>query len=232
MLAQINNKPELKPPFEIWQNIQVTAFSIQEFVLAGLYIYEANKALKPYSGFRKNRYRRVMRNLIYVNVLVIVLDIAVMCTQYAGLFGVHVVFKAAVYSVKLFVEFFVLNQLTEVTMNNDGSGSGEPHYKAAVGTHGTHMDGGGVAAVRTNLSHDPTATTTSLDYDDDHPSGYSSFAGKGATPPDRNKSDPQNQVYRTTEVVITSEYNEDSRQQTGRESDIPRRRKDEWIELD
>ena len=171
-----------------------------------------------------------MRNLIYVNVLVIVLDIAVMCTQYAGLFEVHVVFKAAVYSVKLFVEFVVLNQLTEVTMSGrDDSGIGEPHY---MSTFPTHLDGPHSGAVHTNVSHGPTATKISADDEDDHTSGYSSFKGKGATHQEGAAADSRNGVYRTTEVVITSEYNNETGQPTGRESDVPRRRKDEWIELD
>ncbi|KAK2763059.1 hypothetical protein FQN54_009692 [Arachnomyces sp. PD_36] len=134
-----NNDENLIPIYNVWQNIQVTAFSIQEFILAGLYIYEARKVLKPSREFRKAKVEEVMRHLIYVNILVIFLDIAVMCTQYAGMYEIHVVFKGAVYGVKLFVEFFILNQLTEIARHNIFTEDSDPstlnHHGTGIGKH-------------------------------------------------------------------------------------------------
>jgi hypothetical protein len=101
--------------YDIWQNIHITVLSIQEFIISGLYIHEARKILQPTDHYRREQVRQVMKRLIYVNVLVILLDIAVMCTQYAGMYQVHVAFKGAIYSVKLVLEFFVLNQLADVS---------------------------------------------------------------------------------------------------------------------
>jgi hypothetical protein len=89
----------------------VTAFSIQEIIIASLYIDGTRKCLQPSEQFQKMKFRLVMRHLIYASVFVIMMDIAVLCVQYANLFQIQVVFKGAVYSVKLFVEFFILNRL-------------------------------------------------------------------------------------------------------------------------
>ena len=50
---------------------------------------------------------------MYANIFIIVLDLAIVSIQYANLFQIQVVFKGAVYSVKLLIEFFVLNRLMD-----------------------------------------------------------------------------------------------------------------------
>jgi hypothetical protein len=79
-------------------------------------------------------FRMAIRRLICINVLVFCLDVAVMCTQYAGLFEVHVASKGAAYSVKLFVEFFVLNQLAVISRTGTGLcfGDSVPDLSSAV----------------------------------------------------------------------------------------------------
>ena len=57
------------------EKIQVTAFAIQEFIISGLYVYETRQILKPGETFHKKRTRRVMRHLIYVNILIIIIHL-------------------------------------------------------------------------------------------------------------------------------------------------------------
>lgn len=56
-----------------------------------------------------------MVHLIVVNVLLIVLDATILGLEYAGLYGYQTAWKALVYSVKLKMEFTVLNRLKEMT---------------------------------------------------------------------------------------------------------------------
>jgi hypothetical protein len=151
-----------------------------------------------------------MWRLIYVNILVIVLDIAVMCTQYAGLFQLHVVFKGAVYSIKLFVEFFVLNQLTEVC-SVGLSGESGPSDFSGKGS-GSYVHGN----VRS------TASGSTKDEEGD-PLGHSAFAKKSRVALEDTKS--QGRVFRTTEVVVSSEQVEQS------PPNPASRKRNEWIEL-
>lgn len=222
--VQTNTKPELIPPFNIWQNIQVTAFSIQEFILAGLYIYEARSVLRPSKEFRKAKVGQVMRNLIYVNILVIILDIAVMCTQYVGMYEVHVVFKAAVYSVKLFVEFFVLNQLTEIT----GSGmltEESDGYLSSLNHHGTTI------CKRASIA--PSHSAAGMEAGD--PQDYF-FPGKGGTDSPVDTAS-KSQVSRTSEndtsLLVPAAHTGEG--QTGENekahASAAIRKGDEWIEL-
>ena len=77
--------------------------------------------LKPGETFQKKRTRQIMLHLIYVNIFIILMDIALLCTEYANLYEIQITFKGAVYSVKLRLEFVVLNQLRSLAVPQDGS---------------------------------------------------------------------------------------------------------------
>src|SRR6266496_4346148 len=116
-MLQANSPSSAKflPMYNIYERIQMTGFCLQEFAISGIYVYRTRKILKPGEQFQKGRARRVMRNLIYINVLIIVLDLALLATEYAGLWHVETTFKTGVYSIKLKLEFIILNQLVEIS---------------------------------------------------------------------------------------------------------------------
>jgi hypothetical protein len=96
------------------EKIQVTGFCIQEFIISGLYVHATRQILKPGETFQKKRFRRVMRHLIYVNILVILMDITLLGTEYANLYDIQITFKGTLYSIKLRLEFAILNQLRSI----------------------------------------------------------------------------------------------------------------------
>ena len=83
-------------------------------LFCGLYLWETRRLLRPGRRFKEQKTRRVMYHLVWVNIFIIFLDMALLATEYANLFTIQTVFKAAVYSVKLRLEFVVLNQLMEL----------------------------------------------------------------------------------------------------------------------
>jgi hypothetical protein len=105
-------------PYSIMEKIQITAFCTQEFIISGLYVYATYQILRPGKTFKfgKRRTRQVMLHLIYVNLVVILMDIALLCTQYANLYEIQITFKGALYSIKLRLEFTVLNQLRNLLL--------------------------------------------------------------------------------------------------------------------
>src|SRR5450432_4159422 len=105
-------------PYSIMEKIQVTAFCIQEFIISGLYLYETRRILQPSATFQKKRTRQVMLHLIYVNILIILMDITLLCTEYADLYEIQITFKGVLYSVKLRLEFAVLNSLMSLTAHS------------------------------------------------------------------------------------------------------------------
>ena len=95
-------------------------FSFQEFVISGLYLYEIRRFLKPGAMFRKKRTRQVMQHLIYINVLIVILDLTLLTLEYANLFMIQGIYKATAYGIKLRLEFSILNQLMEIAQGNKG----------------------------------------------------------------------------------------------------------------
>ena len=56
-----------------------------------------------------------MRDLILVNILIILMDISLLGTQFAGHYEIETTYKSAAYSIKLKLEFIILNQLMAIS---------------------------------------------------------------------------------------------------------------------
>lgn len=97
-------------PAAIYNWIQLAGFCIQDLAICGIYIYEAIRALKCIIRIRGRESRKVIIHLLWVNVLVVVLNILLLLTEYK-LHYIQVSFKTVVYSIKLKLEFSVLNRL-------------------------------------------------------------------------------------------------------------------------
>ncbi|KAH8785336.1 hypothetical protein F5883DRAFT_85393 [Diaporthe sp. PMI_573] len=103
-------------PYAIIERIQITIFSVQEFILSGLYVWKAWRFLAIYrSGGSKtqDKLHAMMLHLILSNVVVFSLDITVIVLEFLGLYYLQVACKPFVYSVKLKCEVGVLNKLVE-----------------------------------------------------------------------------------------------------------------------
>ncbi|RFU27205.1 hypothetical protein B7463_g9132, partial [Scytalidium lignicola] len=101
--------------YAIHERIQVTVFFIQECTISGLYIWETAKLRRLESSIQANgTAHRIIMHLIIVNVIVILLDVSILVLEFAGLYYIQTTWKALVYSVKLMLEFSILNKLVEL----------------------------------------------------------------------------------------------------------------------
>jgi hypothetical protein len=97
----------------------VTVFFLQESIISSIYMYEMCR-LFHISGTIKGQLpseeagQRLMLHLIYVNVIVILLDVAILVLQYTGRYSSQTAAKGFIYSVKLKIEFKILNRLVEL----------------------------------------------------------------------------------------------------------------------
>jgi len=110
-------------PFEIYEKIQLAGFFLQELIISSLYIFEAARALRPVLAIKSCSEQEVVRNLILANVLVVALDVTLLVTQYTNNFDIQTTYKPVVYSVKLKIEFIVLNQLVSILRDRNESSS-------------------------------------------------------------------------------------------------------------
>ncbi|KAL8740509.1 MAG: hypothetical protein Q9190_006803 [Brigantiaea leucoxantha] len=132
--------------FNIVERLQMTAFCIQEFIISGVYVYSTIRLLRPvYHG----RTRKVMMQLIWINSIIIAMDVVLLGMEYSSFYEIEATLKAMVYSIKLKLEFAVLNQL--MTLANS-SVSNAQHLQV-------HDDAEGQEDMK-----DPRGRNKSLDY--------------------------------------------------------------------
>ncbi|KAK3390010.1 hypothetical protein B0H63DRAFT_428568 [Podospora didyma] len=113
------NSPNPGPfivPYSVYEKVQVTIFFIQELILSGLYIGETAKMMRVerHTGIGKGGSRKLMKHLVLVNVIIIILDITILGLEFAGYYQLQTAYKGMVYSVKLKMEFSILNRLVEM----------------------------------------------------------------------------------------------------------------------
>ncbi|KAJ6140887.1 hypothetical protein N7497_011780 [Penicillium chrysogenum] len=105
-------------PFNIYERVQLAGFAAQETIISGLYIWETMTSLRPVLAMKGRRGQKVVINLLVVNTLAVLLDAALLATEYTNHFDVQTTLKPVVYSIKLMLEFTVLNSLLLVIRTN------------------------------------------------------------------------------------------------------------------
>jgi len=109
-----SNSPNPTPflqPFAIYEKIMLFGFSTEECIISGLYIVETWKTLQILKATRGKDIDRVWKHLIYVNILAILMDFTIIGIEFGNQYAIETSYKSAVYSIKLKLEFAVLNQL-------------------------------------------------------------------------------------------------------------------------
>lgn len=151
-----SNSPHPQPflrPFQIYEKIALFGFSTQEIIISGLYLWEARKMLRLMMLDGGGRSSRVMRHLIYINILVILMDITIIGTELGGAHEIQTTYKSAVYSVKLKLEFPVLGQLRSLVRRNEYT------YDSPSGPI-SHLTSGAIPRLEHELSSRANATTS------------------------------------------------------------------------
>jgi hypothetical protein len=95
-------------PMQIMERIQQTIFTLQETIISSIYIYHTARFLNV--GYAMHT-RKVIGLLLCVQVLVVALDATLTVFDYTDKFTLKCTIHPFVYSVKLKLEFIVLNQL-------------------------------------------------------------------------------------------------------------------------
>ncbi|KAF2501648.1 hypothetical protein BU16DRAFT_500894 [Lophium mytilinum] len=112
---QSSTEPRRVRFYFIWDKTQVTVFFVQEVIISLLYIVATRRVLQNRAtiGDTKKNITAVMQHLIWCNVLVVILDIALLGLSVSNQYFVAGAFRPCVYGVKLRVEFSILNRLVK-----------------------------------------------------------------------------------------------------------------------
>ena len=98
--------------YEVMERIQLIVFAVQECIISSFYVFETIKMLRLRPP--EARHRRILTQLLIINVVILVLDVAVVGTEYAGYYAVQVTFKPVAYSIKFKLEYAILGRLIQV----------------------------------------------------------------------------------------------------------------------
>lgn len=123
ILAFMVNRPHPVPSiinaFSILDKVQIGIFFVQESIISGLYIYQTLRLLGSSGGVCPCPLKKLLTHLILVNVLVLIFDATLLGTEYSGNFQIQTTYKVAIYSIKLKIEFSVLNKLVDIVKNKE-----------------------------------------------------------------------------------------------------------------
>ncbi|KAI9794992.1 MAG: hypothetical protein M1816_000012 [Peltula sp. TS41687] len=97
--------------YNVYERIQLIIFTLQETIISIIYIRSTLKLLQPTDP---EDTRHTKKFLIYLNILVIILDIAFVIEVYSGEWVYKTGTQSLAYSIKLTIEFIVLNKLMDV----------------------------------------------------------------------------------------------------------------------
>ncbi|KAH6867589.1 hypothetical protein B0T10DRAFT_553980 [Thelonectria olida] len=190
-------------PYMVYEKIQVTMFCLQEVIISAVYIKACSSFLRIQDTLLRDGVRRMRKHLLLVNVIIILLDIPILILEYADFYDFQTAYKALVYSVKLKLEFNILNRLVEITYGNNPSGSRSqgPGTDTATAIHMNTFNGdesGGHATHRAYVH-----------------GGEHGDANRGKV----GKRSPDNGIMRSTEIIVHCvERGEDDSESTGRKS--------------
>lgn len=97
--------------YSIMERIQMTAFSTQELLISAVYLREVRQLL---GIVYQDKTRKLMWELVAINVTIIILDIALLSVEFINLYEIQITLKGMVYSIKLKLEFGVLSKLVKI----------------------------------------------------------------------------------------------------------------------
>ncbi|KAJ5113124.1 hypothetical protein N7456_001658 [Penicillium angulare] len=119
MYSPLPSRNNFNAVFNVMEKVQITFFCLQEFFISSLYIWATVNMLKTASGNK----RQIMWQLFGINVLIVLMNIGVLAVEYKNLFIWERGIKAVIYSIKLKLEFAILNQLVKFVQRREGINS-------------------------------------------------------------------------------------------------------------
>lgn len=130
--------------YSIMEKTQMLGFFLQETILSVIYIRETIRLLRLSQSVQGDTHsfddgatnghlkqanvRKTMYQLLAINVLIIILDLALLTLEFANQYLIQTTLKGVVYSVKLKLEFAVLGKLVQLVRDRTES---DPSFNAS-----------------------------------------------------------------------------------------------------
>ncbi|KAJ5152612.1 uncharacterized protein N7482_009090 [Penicillium canariense] len=112
--------------YNVMERLQLAWFCTQEFLISGIYISETVKLLRLMPD-KERRRTRIMYELLAINFVIIMLDVALLVVEYIGYYSLQTTLKPMVYSIKLKLEFAVLGKLVSLVQTQHSQPTSTEH---------------------------------------------------------------------------------------------------------
>jgi hypothetical protein len=110
-----DEKAGFSKAYDVFERIQMCGFCAQELFLSGLYIW---KALDILRAAEQRRSHRLMWQLFAINIIIVMLDIALLAFEFSNHHVIQQTVKGLAYSIKLKLELAILSKLIELSCRN------------------------------------------------------------------------------------------------------------------
>ncbi|KDN60713.1 putative integral membrane protein [Colletotrichum sublineola] len=110
-----SNDPVWTDRFRLFEKVSLLVFTLQETTITGIFVRAGFQNLKSLFEFKAREARSLLGSLVAMFALVFLLDVSLVILEYMGMFVFQISSKPIVYSVKLKVEFAVLQKLLAFT---------------------------------------------------------------------------------------------------------------------
>ncbi|OHE93400.1 integral membrane protein [Colletotrichum orchidophilum] len=101
--------------YGVYEKVSIVVFALQETFITSIFAWQGFFSLKPLFTFKTRAARLMSWYLLGLFLLVLLLDVGLIVLEYTNNFVFQTTSKPLVYSIKLKVEFTVLNQLLAFT---------------------------------------------------------------------------------------------------------------------
>ncbi|KAH6988733.1 integral membrane protein [Ilyonectria destructans] len=101
--------------FHIYERVEIVLFSTQESIISGLFLWEGYHSFQPVIALRGAEGRKIVAQLAALFLVNILLDSVLVILEYTNNFDLETTCKPLIYSIKLKVEFILLNRLLVFT---------------------------------------------------------------------------------------------------------------------
>jgi Na+-translocating ferredoxin:NAD+ oxidoreductase RnfA subunit len=157
--------------YSIMEKTQMVGFFVQEFILSAIYIREAIRLLRlsevarddvqsfddggtSQDHLRNSHARKTIYQLLAINIIIIVMDLALLGVEFANLYLIETTLKGVVYSIKLKLEFAVLGKLVQFVRDRAASSNtSDPRQPNHAPEHGATSSGATIEKTETNRTN-------------------------------------------------------------------------------
>jgi hypothetical protein len=101
--------------YPYFEKVNVSVFFAQEMVISAIYVIYTTRWLRSDGAVLSQETGKMLRHLIWINLVIDVLDITVLALEFAGHYDMQTAYKGMAYSIKLKLEFQILKDLISIT---------------------------------------------------------------------------------------------------------------------